>query len=437
MKPHSQRFLQQRRFYMMLPVLVLPFLTAIFWALGGGQGIHLHAQEVQSGFNFELPDAHFDKNDEHWNKFALYEQAQRDSLRYEQARRSDPYYVITTLKTRADTVPENHNKLNASLGNKTSSDQLLDQEQRINQKLQQLTHRLNHQEVSETTPAIVQESTLVGSDSSMGEDIARLEKMMSIMAATDTGDPELQQIDGMLDKILDIQYPDRVTRKFKEQEQTSRKHVLPMTASLPADGYSTLLLDHDIVDRQTTASDSVGISEPLYIPGNRFFGLDDNKQQTINTGMTIRAVIHDTQTVTSGASIKMRMLSDAYIGEYLVPKDHFIYGICTISGERLAVSINAIRLDDVLLPVGLQVYDLDGQEGIYIPEAITGDAARQASTQSVQNMGLYSLDNSLADQAVTAGVEAAKGLFSKKMKLMKVTVKAGYQLLLKDARQLQ
>jgi hypothetical protein len=29
-------------------------------------------------------------------------------------------------------------------------------------------------------------------------------------------------------------------------------------------------------------------------------------------------------------------------------------------------------------------------------------------------------------------VEAAKGLFSKKIKLIKVTVKAGYQVLLKD-----
>ena len=35
-------------------------------------------------------------------------------------------------------------------------------------------------------------------------------------------------------------------------------------------------------------------------------------------------------------------------------------------------------------------------------------------------------------QATTAGIQAAKGLLSKKIKLVKVTVKAGYRVLLKD-----
>lgn len=74
-------------------------------------------------------------------------------------------------------------------------------------------------------------------------------------------------------------------------------------------------------------------------------------------------------------------------------------------------------------------------EGIYIPGAITRDAAKQASSQSVQDLQLYSMDNSLGAQAATAGIEAAKGLFSKKAKLIKVTVTAGYQVLLKDGNQ--
>ncbi len=85
--------------------------------------------------------------------------------------------------------------------------------------------------------------------------------------------------------------------------------------------------------------------------------------------------------------------------------------------------------------MSLKVYDLDGLEGIYIPGAITRDAAKQASAQSIQDVQLYSMDNSLGVQAATAGIEAAKGLFSKKSKLIKVTVKAGYQILLKDANQ--
>jgi hypothetical protein len=74
-------------------------------------------------------------------------------------------------------------------------------------------------------------------------------------------------------------------------------------------------------------------------------------------------------------------------------------------------------------------------EGIYVPGAITRDAAKQASSQSIQDVQLYSMDNSLGVQAATAGVEAVKGLLAKKAKLIKVTVKAGYQILLRDKNQ--
>jgi len=43
-----------------------------------------------------------------------------------------------------------------------------------------------------------------------------------------------------------------------------------------------------------------------------------------------------------------------------------------------------------------------------------------------------SLDPSIGQQAASVGIEAAKGLFSKKAKLIKVTVKAGYKVLLMD-----
>ena len=149
----------------------------------------------------------------------------------------------------------------------------------------------------------------------------------------------------------------------------------------------------------------------------------------------IEVVIHDTQTIVAGSTIKMRLLSDVYINGRLIEKDQFLYGTCSITGERLAIGITSIRDEQSLFPVSLKVFDLDGLEGIYIPGAITRDAAKQATSQSIQDMQLYSMDNSLGVQAATAGIEAAKGLFNKKAKLIKITVKAGYQILLKDANQ--
>jgi hypothetical protein len=71
-------------------------------------------------------------------------------------------------------------------------------------------------------------------------------------------------------------------------------------------------------------------------------------------------------------------------------------------------------------------------EGVHIPGAITRDVAKQSADNSLQNIGMSSIDPSFKVQATTAGINAAKSLLTKKAKLMKVTVKAGYKILLKQ-----
>jgi hypothetical protein len=80
---------------------------------------------------------------------------------------------------------------------------------------------------------------------------------------------------------------------------------------------------------------------------------------------------------------------------------------------------------------------MDGLSGIHIPGAITRDVAKQSADRSMQTIGLTSLDPSWQAQAAGAGIEAAKTLVSRKVKLIKVTVKAGYQVLLRDEKQKQ
>lgn len=56
-KTRSQKFLRQRNFFLALPLLVLPFMTLMFWALGGGQVSKANALQTQQGFNMQLPGA--------------------------------------------------------------------------------------------------------------------------------------------------------------------------------------------------------------------------------------------------------------------------------------------------------------------------------------------------------------------------------------------
>jgi conjugative transposon TraM protein len=434
MKTHSEKFLRQRRFYMVLPMLVLPFITMIFWALGGGQGTPVKAEEIKSGLNLNLPGAHFDKEDELWDKFSLYEQAKRDSQRYEEAKRNDPYYVVSMLKTNApqDSVP-GKSKLNPSLGVKDKYTQISEQEELINTKLDELNRQLSQPESgsasNDNTNQSPKKSDAVLSDDG---DIARLEAMMQMMSSPGASDPEMQQIEGVLEKILDIQHPERVVDKIKEQSLQHRTQVYPVQP-VGEEEYISMIESPATSDSSVHAVGTIEVG----VAANAFYGLDDSSLASDQPGNAIEAVVHDTQTLVAGSTIRLRLLSDVYIDGNLIPKDQFIYGTCSIAGERLVVKINSVRDDRSLFPVSLKVYDLDGMEGIYIPGAITRDAAKQATSQSIQDMQLYSMDNSLGVQAATAGIEAAKGLFAKKAKLIKITVKAGYHILLKDANQNQ
>jgi conjugative transposon TraM protein len=161
----------------------------------------------------------------------------------------------------------------------------------------------------------------------------------------------------------------------------------------------------------------------------------DNNSNNDEQQNAIQAVVQETQTLVSGATIKLRLTDDVYINGVLIPKDNFVYGMASLNGERLHISISTIRYQNNILPVALSVYDMDGLAGIYIPGAITRDVAKQSADEATQSIGLTTMDPSLGAQAASAGIQAAKTLISKKVKLVKVTVKAGYQVLLRDNNQ--
>ncbi len=448
MKTHSEKFLQKRKFFMVLPVLVLPFLTLIFWALGGGQGVPTQAKAVDlPGLNLSLPDAHFDEK-EIWDKLSLYEIAERDSAKYEEARESDPYFDLIAFKSEQELQPKSDtttqdNKLIDSFKQK---DRLLadPNEDRVNKKLQELYSEINKANIQSSevrkhpitlaATDLSAEAQRAQADPQFTSDVDRLEQMMEMMHEGGEADPEMQQIESVLEKILDIQHPERVKEKLKAMDTQGKANTMPVGVVKNNENIS--LISSNAVERMPSL-DSVSLSEVLPVfntSQNGFFGLDDETLSQVPEANTIEAVIHDKQEVVAGATVKLRLLNDIEINGRQVLKDQFVYGECSINGERLTIEISSIRTGNALLPVSLEVYDLDGLPGIYIPGAITRDAAKQASDDAMQNIQLMSLDPSIGAQAAAAGVEVAKGLFSKKAKLIKVTVKAGYQVFLKDTK---
>ena len=252
-------------------------------------------------------------------------------------------------------------------------------------------------------------------------DVDRLENMMQVMNEKGTEDPEMKQFGNMLDKILDIQHPERVKDRIKVKSLEKKKQVFVVTKAEKK--VPVTYLGSDI----KRPNDTIRAYNK-----NGFYGTSNNviESEEVNA---IAAVIHENQSVTTGSTIKLRLLTDVYVNGSLISKGSFVFGTASLENERLLINVPGIRHGNNLLPVSLAVYDMDGLAGVYIPGSISRDVAKQSADQSLQSIEMMSLDPSIKAQAATAGIQAAKGLLSKKIKLVKVTLKAGYLVLLRDA----
>ncbi|WP_423147052.1 conjugative transposon protein TraM [Rubrolithibacter danxiaensis] len=425
----SPKFLRQRKFFTILPLLVLPFITVIFWLLGGGKTSTADAHELsQLGFNMQLPGAYL-KEDKPLDKLSYYERAASDSAKLKEQMKNDPYYnyrdtdslPLTGSLTEGNGIRNNSSRINTSpFSNTTYQDA---NETKVYEKLEQLNKVLNRPPSVQKQASNKMKGGLSQDDAEVNSnDIDRLEQMMQVMNQGEEEDPEMQQLNGMLEKILDIQHPERVQEKLRTVSEARKGQVFAVSVDNLNDAAS-LLSSHPRGDNANFRAQSKG-----------FFSIE-NSTDLWEIPNAVRAVIHETQTLVSGSTIKFRLVDDVYINGALIPKDHFIFGIASLNGERLTVSINSIRYNNSIFPVELSVYDMDGLNGIYIPGAITRDAAKQSADRVVQGIGLTTLDPSLGAQAASAGIDAARTLFSKKVKQVKVTVKAGYQVLLLDEKQ--
>lgn len=427
MKPHSQTFLRHRKFLMVLPLLTLPFIVMIFWALGGGKGNSAGAEELShaAGINTHLPDANL-KEENGFNKMSFYDQATADSLKRLALMKGDPSYKPppeNRLITR-DSLTDAFAAGNAATLSRYGKEARDPNEEKVYSKIAQLNSAMS--QAKQQAPAKTSNSvnTSTSNAASMNTaDVDRLEQMMHVMKnGSDEDDPEMTQLNGMLDKIMDIQHPDRLSEKIKQLSQEHQSKVYPVSVR-EEEGKVSLF------ERMNNRN---GKDTIIHEEDKGFFSLNTTAGVSREQN-TIEAIVHETGSVVTGATVKLRLASDVYISGVLVPKGTFIFGTAAVNDERLKITIQSIRYQSSIFPVKLSVYDLDGMEGIFIPGAITRDVAKLSADQAIQGIGISNLNSSLPVQAASAGITAVKSLLTKKAKLVKVSVTAGYQVLLKDA----
>ena len=81
----------------------------------------------------------------------------------------------------------------------------------------------------------------------------------------------------------------------------------------------------------------------------------------------ISAIIPEKCLVANGGTIKMKSLERVKIGNYVLESSSTITGRATLSNDRMYIVIQSLNVNGSIKNVDLNVYDLDGAEGISIP----------------------------------------------------------------------
>src|SRR5580700_8426367 len=112
---HSLQFLRRRKFMLVLPLLVLPFVLLVFWVLGGGKERGDSSVKTSvAGLNMKLPDPHFKKGSEK-SKLSLYDEASKDSAALRDKIKNDPYYILQHHDMSFDSLKMTEHRLSSGI----------------------------------------------------------------------------------------------------------------------------------------------------------------------------------------------------------------------------------------------------------------------------------------------------------------------------------
>ena len=154
---------------------------------------------------------------------------------------------------------------------------------------------------------------------------------------------------------------------------------------------------------------------------------------------TLLVVVDHTTILREGDYVALRLLESVHIGELRIPRQSLLIAQAKLGGNRLHLLVKSLEIGGRIIPVKLSAYDLDGQEGIYIPGAEQVSALKEVGANIGGSVGTsFTFASSAKDQIIS---EAARGvmqgasqLLQKKLRTLQVTLKGGYRLFLVSSK---
>ena len=411
--------LQEKRRYMKFAVYPLFFLifAGIVLLIYSPTEKEKAEAEKERGFNTEIPSPEESRME--GNKVSAYE---REALSKKERGRKDTFLEMSELfnrnKDRKDTIPSVDSGVNLELPSVPETAQ-------THNPVRSSTSAYRDMNRSLTTIYTPRETSR---EEELLRRIKELEKRQNMEPSQEQS---LEEKMALMEKSYELaaryngkQTPS-VTPTDDRKDRTSVKPVKRIRQEVVSS------LAQPVSDGDFIAGTSEERNTGFHTPVGRTPVSDRN---------TIAACVHGTQTVSDGQALRVRLLEAMAVDDRLIPKGTVLTGRTRIQGERMDVVITNVEYQGTVIPVELEVYDADGQQGILVPNSLEYDAVREIAAGMGGSMG--SSISISTDAGAQIASDLGKGVIqgvsqyvTKKVSTVKVTLKAGHRLLLHSPEQ--
>lgn len=168
-----------------------------------------------------------------------------------------------------------------------------------------------------------------------------------------------------------------------------------------------------------------------------FYTMKNQSEEVSAPRNALRVEVDRTVILKPGDYLTLRLQEEVWIDGAKLPRGARLVGVARLSGNRMKVIVNSIEYQDRIFSTELTAFDIDGQEGLYVPFSAETSAIREAAGAVAQSpmSGGISFNNSSAKEQILTDVarsliRGGAGYVNKKVSEVRITVKAGYRLYL-------
>jgi len=413
---HTQEFLKKRQLMLFAPLPIVLCLTALFAVGGGGKGVAAATTAGNapgaSGLNLSLPSA---------GKTTLFENKMQAAAAPQDSNRRNNLAFAPPITTAAGAAPGTPGTPAAG-GNQPTGVNYAVQPGQPGQKydpnadpnvvaMQARMQRL--QEQTSTQPGAAPATASVASSARTSS---------AAVAAAPTAPAHDTRMDASLKEL------DELKNQYQQRLLAMNSPATSPAAAPVATSAATAKKMTVITQVRPSVVSSLRTQTAPQTNGFHTVG----ESSTMGNVNSVPAVIHSDQVVEAGSTVKLRLLQDVQLEGHLIPRNSFLYGTCSLAGNRLTIAATSVQYQGNLLPVSLKAFDIDGNEGLNIPGSIDRDALKQGAAQGVSSADMLTMSPSLGAQAAGIAIQTGKALTGRKIKTVKIHLKANYQLLLKS-----